>query len=189
MRFSVARIVAMLFDRRSAAMRKRIVLALAVCWVLCVGLSGCFLFPNRPPVAAVVVHYNVNATDPMIVELDASGSTDPDGDAIVQYKWVFYDNFTILEPLAFSTVVAYPNLLVRCPSEGQYMLGLVVVDGPGALIRSPGGDRRHGSPPDALVRARALRLEDSACGPVGEFGVPDPTPRIRNRESEGSSRS
>ena len=131
MRFSVARIVAMLFDRRSAAMRKRIVLALAVCWVLCVGLSGCFLFPNRPPVAAVVVHYNIDATDLMVVELDASGSADPDGNAITAYMWTFSDNFTILEPLAFSTVVAYPNLLVRCPSEGQYMLGLVVVDDQG----------------------------------------------------------
>jgi len=131
MRFSVARIVAMLFGRRSAAMRKRIVLALAVCWVVGVGLSGCFLFPNRPPVAAVVVHYNVNATDPMVVELDASVSADPDGDAIVQYKWVFYDDFTIIEPLAYSTVVSYPKLLVRCPSEGQYALGLVVVDDQG----------------------------------------------------------
>jgi len=112
-------------------MTKRVSLALAACLLACAALSGCFLFPNRPPVAIVAVHYNIDATDPMIVELDASGSTDPDGDAIVQYKWVFYDNFTILEPLAFSTVVAYPNLLVRCPSEGQYMLGLVVVDAQG----------------------------------------------------------
>jgi hypothetical protein len=112
-------------------MTKRVSLALAACLLACAALSGCFLFPNRPPVAVVAVHYNVNATDPMVVELDASGSTDPDGDAILQYKWVFYDDFTIIEPLAFSTVVAYPKLLVRCPSEGQYALGLVVVDDQG----------------------------------------------------------
>jgi hypothetical protein len=131
MRFSVARIATILSDRRRAAMPKRIVLALAVCLVVCVGLSGCFLFPNRPPVAVVAVHYNINETDPMVVELDASGSADPDGDPIVQYKWAFYDDFTILEPLAYSAVVSYPRLLVRCPNEGQYTLGLVVVDDKG----------------------------------------------------------
>jgi len=120
-------------------MRKRIVLALAVCWVVCVALSGCFLFPNRAPVAAVVVHYNVDATDPMVVELDASGSADPDGNAITAYMWAFSDNFTILEPLAFSTVVAYPKLLVRCPSEGQYTLELLVVDDQGLASDSPAG--------------------------------------------------
>ena len=112
-------------------MTKRLPLALAACLLACAALSGCFLFPNRPPVAAVDVHYNVNATDPMVVDLDASGSTDPDGDAIVQYKWVFYDDFTIIEPLAYSTVVSYPKLRVRCPNEGQYVLGLVVVDDQG----------------------------------------------------------
>lgn len=112
-------------------MTKRVSLALAACLLACAALSGCFLFPNRPPVAVVAVHYNVNATDPMIVELDASASTDPDGDAIVQYKWVFYDDFTIIEPLAYSAVVSYPRLRVRCPNEGQYALGLVVVDDQG----------------------------------------------------------
>jgi hypothetical protein len=102
-------------------------------------LSGCFLFPNRPPVAAVVVHYNIDATDPMVVELDASGSADPDGNAITAYMWAFSDNFTILEPLAFSTVVAYPKLLVRCPSEGQYTLELLVVDDQGLASDSPAG--------------------------------------------------
>jgi hypothetical protein len=121
----------MLFHRRRVPMTKRVSLALAACLLACAALSGCFLFPNRPPVAVVVVHYNVNATDPMVVELDASGSTDPDGDAILQYKWVFYDDFTIIEPLAYSAVVSYPRLLVRCPNEGQYALGLVVVDDKG----------------------------------------------------------
>jgi hypothetical protein len=121
----------MLFHRRRVPMTKRVSLALAACLLACAALSGCFLFPNRPPVAVVAVHYNVNATDPMIVELDASASTDPDGDAIVQYKWVFYDDFTIIEPLAYSAVVSYPRLRVRCPNEGQYALGLVVVDDQG----------------------------------------------------------
>jgi len=120
-------------------MTKRLPLALAACLLACAALSGCFLFPNRPPVAAVDVHYNVNATDPMVVELDASRSKDPDGGAIIQYMWTFSDNLTIIEPHAFSTVVAYPKLRVRRPNEGQYTLELLVVDDQGLASDSPAG--------------------------------------------------
>jgi hypothetical protein len=64
-------------------------------------------------------------------EPSASASTDPDGDAITAYMWTFSDDFTIIAPVAYSTVVSYPRLLVRCPSEDQYTLGLVVVDARG----------------------------------------------------------
>jgi hypothetical protein len=129
----------MLFLRRRVPMTKRLPLALAACLLACAALSGCFLFPNRPPVAVVAVHYNIDGTDPMVVELDASASTDPDGNAITAYMWTFSDNLTIIEPLAFSTVVAYPRLRVRCPSEGQYTLELLVVDDQGLASDSPAG--------------------------------------------------
>jgi hypothetical protein len=129
----------MLFLRRRVPMTKRLPLVLAACLLACAALSGCFLFPNRPPVAVVVVHYNIDETDPMVVELDASASTDPDGNAITAYMWTFSDDFTIIEPLAFSTVVAYPRLRVRCPNEGQYTLELLVVDDQGLASDSPTG--------------------------------------------------
>ena len=102
-----------------------VVLCVAVC---AVGLGGCFLFPNRPPVAAFVPHYNVVPGDPMVVDLNASISTDPDGDAIVHYQWAFSDDLTIVQPLAHSTTVDHPILRVRCPTEGTYSVVLVVID-------------------------------------------------------------
>lgn len=90
--------------------------------------TGCFLFPNRPPVAAFVVHYNVTG-DPLVVELDASTSSDPDdGDAITEYKWTFGDDVEILSPLEYSATVYVPQVLVRYPVEGTYPVQLVVYD-------------------------------------------------------------
>jgi hypothetical protein len=109
-------------------MSKRVFPALAVCLATCALVAGCFLFANRPPVAGVVVRYNVDETDPMVVELDASTSTDPDGDAIVAYSWIFSDNLTVITPSAFTTTVNYPRLRVRCPLEGQYTATVVVRD-------------------------------------------------------------
>jgi hypothetical protein len=113
-------------------MTQRASLALVVCLGACVLVAGCFLFANRPPVANVVVRYNVVQTDSMVVDLDASGSTDPDGDAIVQYSWSFSDDLAIIAPAAFTTTVSYPKLRVRCPVEGQYSATLVVRDERGA---------------------------------------------------------
>jgi hypothetical protein len=109
-------------------MLKRRTLSLLVCLLTCAALSGCSLFPNRAPVAAFVAHYNVVAGDPMVVDLDASTSTDPDGDAITQYMWAFSDDLTLVEPLAYSTVVDHPVLRVRCPNEGEFIVTLLVYD-------------------------------------------------------------
>ncbi len=114
-------------------MSMRRCLSLVLCIAACAALSGCFLFPNRPPVAAFVPLYNVDVEDPMVVALDASTSADPDGDAITRYMWAFSDDLALVEPLAFSTVADHPILRVRCPNEGQYTVTLVVADTNGLL--------------------------------------------------------
>jgi len=94
------------------------------------GLSGCLDFLNRPPEAAFIVTYDVDPEDPLVVELDASVSTDPDGDTITTYMWKFGDNVTILTPLEESKTVYVPVLLVRYPDESTEprIVELVVID-------------------------------------------------------------
>ena len=89
-------------------------------------VAGCFLL-SRPPTASFVVNYNVTA-DPLVVDLDASSSSDPDGDAIAEYLWAFGDDVDILTPLAYSRSVAVPVLRVRYPVEGEYTILLFVRD-------------------------------------------------------------
>ena len=74
-------------------------------------VAGCFLL-SRPPTASFVVHYNVTE-DPLVVDLDASASSDPDGDAIAAYMWTFGDNVEILTPLDYTRLVTVPVLRVR----------------------------------------------------------------------------
>ncbi|MFC2079756.1 PKD domain-containing protein [Candidatus Bipolaricaulota bacterium] len=94
-------------------------------------LTGCFLLPNRPPDASLVVLYNV-VEDALVVDLDASTSSDPDGDAITSYMWTFGDNVDILTPLAYSQAVNVSILRVRYPDEGEFAIQLLVIDERGA---------------------------------------------------------
>ena len=89
-------------------------------------VAGCFLL-NRPPTASFVVVYNVT-DDPLVVDLDASPSEDPDQDAIAAYMWTFGDDVEILTPLDYSKLVTVPILRVRCPTEGEYTILLFVRD-------------------------------------------------------------
>ena len=98
---------------------------------LIASLGGCFLFPNQAPVAAFTVTYNVD-DDPMAILLDASTSSDPDGDAIVSYSWAFSDDLEIISPAAYSKLVTEPELIVKCPTEGTYSVQLLVRDEQGA---------------------------------------------------------
>jgi len=111
------------------------VAALFVCCLIGI-LSGCFLLPNRPPVAAFVVNYNTTE-DPLVVELDASSSSDPDNDAIVTYMWAFITDDpagpAIIEPVAQSAVRSIPRLLLRYPAEDISQIQLVVTDERGAM--------------------------------------------------------
>jgi len=109
--------------------------ALATLFVLAalVLVTGCFLLPNRAPTAAFVVNYRVTP-DPLIVELDASTSSDPDGDAIASYLWTFGEvGADVLTPLvAYSGVAHVPVILVRFPEEGIHEVELLVIDERGA---------------------------------------------------------
>lgn len=105
------------------------------------GLSGCLGFLNRPPEAVFVVTYDVDPEDPLVVQLDASLSTDPDGDAITTYQWVFGDDVEILTPLAYTKTVHVPTLLIRYPDESDQprTVQLLVLD-------------EHGKPSDPVLQ-------------------------------------
>jgi len=87
-------------------------------------------------VAAFVINYN-KTEDPLFVELDASSSSDPDDDDIVNYMWAFItddpEGPAIIEPLALSTVRSTSTLLLRYPAEDDSFIQLVVVDERGAM--------------------------------------------------------
>ena len=102
---------------------------LAVMFLCCLfgAVGGCFLLPNLPPVASFVVVYNVTE-DPMVVDLDASTSSDPDGDAIASYSWTFGDDVDILTPLTESKKVYVPVIRVRYPDSYVYTIQLLVTD-------------------------------------------------------------
>jgi len=89
-------------------------------------VAGCFLL-SRPPTASFVVLYNVTG-DPLVVDLDASSSSDPDEDAITEYLWTFGDDVEILTPLEYSKSVTVPILRVRYPVQGEYTILLYVRD-------------------------------------------------------------
>ena len=99
-------------------------------------LGGCFLFPNHPPVAAFTPIYGVDSEDPLVVRLDASASTDPDGDEIVAYMWTFFQedgqpaDVTII-PQDFSATTTDPVITVDFQVEGNYTVTLVVRDARG----------------------------------------------------------
>ncbi len=109
--------------------RRRIAL-IVLSMIAVLGLtSGCFLFPNHPPTAAFVVVYDVDEEDPMVVDLDASLSTDPDDDPIVDYMWIFGDkDVAIITPLTSTQLVHTPKITVRYPNKGTYTVQLVVRD-------------------------------------------------------------
>jgi len=100
-----------------------------------VGVGGCFLFPNHPPVASFTAEFGTDTQDPLVVVLDASGSTDPDGDDIVSYMWSFgHKEVDFIHPAAYSSrTVSVPSITIRCPFEGKYQVTLTVVDSRGAM--------------------------------------------------------
>lgn len=112
------------------SVRRAGVAALSV-GLLLATLTACSLFP-QPPVASFVVEYNVTA-DAMVVNLNATGSSDPNDDAIVSYMWAFDDDVDIVAPLDYSKTLPTPLLQVRFPDEGEYVIQLLVVDATGAM--------------------------------------------------------
>ncbi len=107
-------------------------LGLAILLLGTVALGGCFLFPNHPPVASITVTYS--SEDPLVVDLDASGSTDEDGDEIVAYMWTFGDDHVeIIAPLTYTATVTVPVITVDFQFEDTYNVTLVVQDARGKL--------------------------------------------------------
>lgn len=108
--------------------RTRVLIVLVVLGIVAF-VGGCFLFPNRPPEAHFVVSYGVDPEDAMVVDLDASASTDPDGDTIVAYMWTFGDEVQIITPLDYSSkTVPFSTLRIRYPEESVYTVQLLVRD-------------------------------------------------------------
>jgi len=111
--------------------------ALAVLLLAVAGIGGCFLFPNHAPVASFTVEQNADTPDPMVVVLDASGSTDPDNDEIVEYMWAFEEeSVTIIPPVAplgtTMTVVDKVLTVKYVVETTDSKVELVVVDSNGA---------------------------------------------------------
>ncbi len=101
-------------------------LGLVILLIGTVALGGCFLFPNHPPVASITI---TPSEDPLVFDLDASGSTDADGDEIVAYMWTFGDDHVeIIAPLTYSATVTVPVITVDFQVEGRYDVTLVVKD-------------------------------------------------------------
>ncbi len=95
-----------------------------------VAVGGCFLFPNLPPEAAFTVNYNSVENEPLVVELDASASSSPDGDEIEAYMWTFGDDVDIITPLDTTKTVAVPVITVKYPVEDTYTVTLAVREKP-----------------------------------------------------------
>jgi len=106
---------------------------LVVLLMAVIAVGGCLLFPNHAPVASFTVEQNTDTPDPMVVVLDASGSSDPDNDEIVKYMWAFEeDGVTAIAPLASSKTVTYPVLTVKYNVQVSHTtVNLAVVDSRG----------------------------------------------------------
>ena len=119
-------------------MNKWRLVVLGILLLAAIGIGGCFLFPNHPPVASFTVSRGVdlsNPNDQLVVVLDASGSTDPDGDKIVSYMWALEeDGVTVIAPQGTTMTVTDPILKVKYPVETtSSKVELVVVDSKGAM--------------------------------------------------------
>lgn len=102
--------------------------------LLTFAVGGCFLFPNRPPVAEFEAIYNQDPEDPLVVVLDASASSDPDGDeTIVWYWWNFDEDVEIISPLVYTNKIPEETVTVRYPVEGTYWPTLAVEDEGGKI--------------------------------------------------------
>lgn len=112
-------------------MRRKRLIGLFALLAATLAVGGCFLFPNRAPEAAFTASYSEDPAEPLVVILDASASTDPDGDAIAAYMWDFDVDEPGVEflPLGYTTrTVTEPIVKVRYPLQGTYTVTLAVRD-------------------------------------------------------------
>lgn len=107
--------------------------------LLTFAVGGCFLFPNRPPVAEFTVVYDTDPDDSLVVTLDATASFDEDNDQIVDYMWTFpNDGVDFIYPLGYSSrTVHEPIIIIRFPVQGKYTATLMVRDERGKSSEVP----------------------------------------------------
>jgi len=97
--------------------------------LLTFAVGGCFLFPNRPPVAEFTVVYDTDPDDSLVVTLDATASFDEDNDQIVDYMWTFPDEeVDFIHPLGYSSRTVHEPIIIRFPVQGTYTATLMVRD-------------------------------------------------------------
>jgi hypothetical protein len=107
-------------------MRSARTVAVGVLTLSVLALVGCSLFQNRPPVAVFVAHPIEG--HPAWVTLDASGSTDPDGD-IQWYYWELQDAVRVFAPLGYTTLQTSSAVIgADFGTEGEYLVRLTVMD-------------------------------------------------------------
>jgi PKD repeat protein len=102
-----------------------------ILFLLFVGLvaGGCALFRNHSPVAAFTIGYNEVPGEPLAVVLDASTSSDPDGDAIIAYMWTFTPGAKAIHPLGVESQTVYvPTLVAEFEVQDEYTVSLAVRD-------------------------------------------------------------
>ena len=107
--------------------------------LLTFAVGGCFLFPNRPPIAEFTVVYDTDPDDSLVVTLDATASFDEDNDQIVDYMWTFPDEeVDFIHPLGYlSRTVHEPIIIIRFPVQGNYTATLMVRDERGKSSEAP----------------------------------------------------
>ena len=120
-------------------MRKMRVIGLGVIILGALAVGGCFLFPNRPPVAEFAIVYDTDPNDSLVVTLDATASFDEDNDRILDYMWTFPDEkVDFIYPLAYSSrTVHEPIIIIRFPVQGNYTVTLMVRDERGKSSEAP----------------------------------------------------
>jgi hypothetical protein len=114
-------------------MNRRRLLVISGLFLISIAIGGCFLFPNHSPEAFFTATRGEdpdNPDDQLVVRLDASASTDPDGDEIVSYMWTLGDDGVVrIDPLETTMTVHEEIILVKYPFEvSNIEVMLVVVD-------------------------------------------------------------
>jgi len=134
---------------------------IAAVGVACALVSGCAYLLNQPPVAAFDALFDTVEGEPLVVVLDASGSSDPDGDPVVEYLWAISKQGGDLGdgvefyPAGWSTQrVTDQVITVKFPAQGSYLVQL--------LVRSERGGVRD----DSSVFERTLVLPNEQMGPT-----------------------
>jgi len=133
---------------------------------------------NRPPVAS----FTVSPTDPTpgsVVQLNASASTDPDGDPIVEYAWDLGDGSPVLYGV---------NQTHAFATEGTYVVTLTVTDSQGDTGTTTRNVVVSDVPPiNGRYRVRPFDAEASETGDCNDFITVTVGPADCDMNADGSN--